>query len=308
MRRILVGLLGLPALLMTSPAWAEDDVPDLVDAMGVEETRFEVVPRDAADGRTQAPIEADDPVTIPLVRDIAHRDEGRVYLDPFLGREIYPELSARVFTAFGRKRFANGGEPGGGDGTMALVGRADVSLWFLDLRLPVDSSAREDSGPFELVLKAPFGIGHHRFAPLLVVHVADRLATSVVEAGIGYHYARQGLALKLEVTAFDGAPDRTRVGAIGGKLGWNAQVSYLLTDHVGFVVEADGVTAISEREGQPPPAVGDTIVRLLPGVRFFLPEADGVELGVAGLLTFVPDGYGVARTEGLLLDFAYTFF
>lgn len=301
---------ALAALLLATPAWAEeDDVPDLVDALGVEETRFEVVPRDAADPRLRQPVEADDPVRIPLSLDTDHRDRGRAYLDPFVGREVYPELSARLATAFTRKKFANGGEPHGNDGTMALLARADVSLWFLDLRFPLDSSTPSDSGPFELVLKAPFGIGPHRFAPMLVVHVAsDGLSRSVIEAGVGYHYARQGLALKLEVSAFDGAPDRTRSSALGGKLGWNAQLSYLVTDHVGVVVEADGVTAISEREGQPPPEVGDTIVRLLPGVRFFVPETEGLELGVAGLVSFVPDGYGVGRAQGVLLDFAYTFF
>lgn len=297
------------ALLAPASAFAgDDDFAETADSIGVGETRFDVV--DAKDADRQLP-SADEPVRLPLNLDTQHRDEGRPYLDPFLGREVYPELSVRLATGFVRKKTANSGEPGGEDGSMALISRADVNLWFLDMRFFLDSTDRQPDGPFEMVLKAPLAISdHHRLAPMLIVHVPLRqsIGDAVLEAGVGYHYARSGLALKLEATAFEGSPNRTSSGPNqGGMLGWNAQVSYLLTERIGVLVEGDGVTAISERTGTDTPAVGDTIVRILPGLRWIVADDSGMELGVAGLFTFVPDGYRIRRDQGLLLDFGYVF-
>jgi hypothetical protein len=309
---MLIGMLraaiALP-LLFPASALAGDDFADTADSLGVSETQFSVVPK--KDAKKALP-SADEPVKLPTVVETPHRDAGRPFVDPFLGREVYPELSVRLATGFVRKKTANSGESGGNDGTMALISRADVSLWFLDMRFFLDSTEQAGSGPFELVLKAPIEISEHsRLAPMLVVHVpmAGGIGDSIVEAAVGYHYARSRLALKLEVSAFDGAPNRTRLGAgAGGKLGWNAAVSYLVTDRIGVLVEADGVTAVSERTGVETPAVGDTIVRVLPGVRWFVDEASGLELGLAGIFSVVPDGYSVRRDQGVLLDFGYTFF
>jgi hypothetical protein len=73
------------------------------------------------------------------------------------------------------------------------------------------------------------------------------------------------------------------------------------------VFEADGVTAISERAEVTSPSAGDTIVALAPGLRFF-PLDPGFSLGLAAVITLVPDDYvGVPRDLGVLFDFGYTF-
>lgn len=301
MRRLLLLTLLLPAW----PAWAEDDVAKTMKRLGVEETRFRVVDKKSAEAR-----EAEDPagVDLPLL-DTKHREEGRQYLDPFIGREVYPEVSARLSTGFVTRRIANGDEPHGRDGKMTLGGRVDLSAWVLDVRIPFDTDRPIQERSVELVLKAPFSAGHHSFAPMLVFHapIAEGLDRSVAELALGYHYARAGFGLKLEVSAFNATHLRTRGPQSAGMVGYNGVLSYLIGDVVGIVVEADGTTALSERSSAAKPKVGDSVLRLAPGLRFF-PSDAGFAVGISGLLTFVPNGYlGMSRDQGVLLDVGYTF-
>ncbi len=274
---------------------------------GLDETHFEVVPR-SSDRKVEVP--SDEPAGIDLpVITTTHRDEGQAYLDPFLGREVFPELSAQLSMRFVQEKISNVGEPHGKDGRVALRGRVDVNLWVLDARVPFGAAEGENAGPVELVLKAPFSAGPHRFAPMVVFHVpTDRgLEGSLVELAFGYHYARDGFGLMLEVSGFSGTHDRRKGPRSAGMVGWDAVVSYLFGDVFGVVVEADGTTAISEHVESKPPSTGDTVVRLAPGFRFF-PIDPGFSLGLAAVLTFVPDGYeGLTRDQGVLFDIGYTF-
>jgi hypothetical protein len=301
MRLLLLSLLALPL-----PALA-DDVDETMKALGVEETRFEVAPK----GERKVVVPASDDsfrVDLPLL-STKHRDEGQHYLDPFLGREVFPELGAQLSMHFVRQKTANRGEPNGRDGRIALGGRADLNLWIFDLRVPFDATDDRLNAPVELVLKAPFSVGEHRFAPMLIAHVPanDGLDESVFELAFGYHYARSGFGLKLEVSGFSATHDRRKGERTAGMVGWNAVASYLIGDVVGIVVEADGATAISERVEQPAPKVGDTVVRIAGGLRFF-PVDEGFSMGLAGIYVHVPDGYvDFPRDLGVLFDIGYTF-
>jgi hypothetical protein len=299
-------------LLLLAPSLAfaaseDDDTDDTMKALGVEETKFEVA--DKTSGKKLEVPASDDSIRFDLSLETKHRDDGLPYLDPFLGREVYPELSAQLGTRFVARKTANGGEPNGKDGRMTLVGRLDASAWFVDARVPFDSNRRADEGVVEIVLRAPFSAGSHHFAPMLIIHspMSQGIDESVLEIAFGYHYARAGFGLKLEVSGFDGSHDRRRTRS-AGMIGWNAELSYLFGEVVGIVVEVDGATAISERKSATPPELGDTIVRFAPGLRAFPLDA-GLSLGLAGLFTFVPDGYaGFERDAGVLVDLGYTFF
>jgi hypothetical protein len=285
----------LPILILATPApaLAEDD-------LGVEETRFEIVEKNS--GKT-IDVETDEP------ERAEETPRGPHNVDPFLGLEVTPQLGANLSMRLIRDKRSNSGEPGGNDGRIGLAGRADLSLWVLDLRVPFDAS-EDQNGPIELVAKVPFTVGdHHRFAPMLVAHVpTDRgLDESLFELAFGYRYARSGFGLELLVSGFSGTHERTKGPRSAGMIGWGATASYLIADLVGIVVEAEGTTAISERVERAKPAVGDTVFRLAPGVRFFPFEA-GFSLGLAGVFTFVPDGYeGLSRDQGVLFDIGYTF-
>jgi hypothetical protein len=144
---------------------------------------------------------------------------------------------------------------------------------------------------------------------MLVFHapIAEGLDRSVAELALGYHYARAGFGLKLEVSAFNATHLRTRGPQSAGMVAYDGVLSYLIGDVVGIVLEANGTTALSERSSAAKPTVGDTVLRLAPGLRFF-PFDAGFALGISGLLTFVPDGYvGMSRDQGVLLDVGYTF-
>lgn len=301
-------LLPLILLLPAAPAWAEDDA-EAMKRLGVDETRFEVVERGSGE---VPPEEEADPepfgVDLPLL-ETTHRDAGLQYQDPFLGREVYPELSANVQTRFVTRRIANAGEPHGKDGRMTLGGRVDLSLWVLDVRIPFEMDRPNAERNIELVVKAPFAAGRHSFAPMLAFHapIQEGLDESVVELAVGYHYARAGFGLKLEVSAFSATHVRGRGPRSAGMVGYNGVLSYLFGDVVGIVLEADGTTALSQRTSSARPKVGDTVLRVAPGLRFF-PFDPGFTIGVSGLLTFVPDGYsGLSRDQGVLLDLGYTF-
>src|SRR5688572_25308615 len=127
-------------LLVAAPAPAlADDVDDTMKALGVEETKFEVA--DKSSNKKLAVPESDDPLRIDVpILSTEHRDQGQHYLDPFLGREVFPELSAQLSMAFVRQKISNSGEPGGNDGRVALKGRADLNLWIFDLRVPFDAT------------------------------------------------------------------------------------------------------------------------------------------------------------------------
>jgi hypothetical protein len=314
MRRLLVWA----ALAIPSQALA-DDVDETMKALGVEETEFVVA--DKRQTKLALP-DSDESTKVDLpFLSTQHRDEGQAYLDPFVGREVFPELSAQLSTQLVRQKLSNRGEPNGNNGRVALGGRVDFNLWLLDVRVPFDTTDDSENAPLELVAKAPFSLGEHHFAPMLIAHVPtdDGIDDSVIELAFGYHYARSGFALKLEVSGFVGTHERRKgdripAGAIdpalrpsAGMFGWNGVVSYLIGDVVGIVFEADGVTAISERAEFTSPSAGDTLVTLAPGLRFF-PVDPGFSLGLAAVITLVPDDYvGVPRDLGVLFDFGYTF-
>lgn len=286
------------ALVTTSPDFSVDaDVEDTLAGLGVEETVFEVRPKKA--------------LMTPLVGEVAplpppsHAARGLAYIDPFVGRDIYPELSVGVRTGLLSEKTANEGEVGGTEGRLRLGGRLDLSLYLLDIRIPI----QDRDAPVELIFKAPFGVGRHRFAPMLIAHVPTRrsLANGILEAALGYHYERDGLGFKLELSAFNGAPDRTRSPNGSAFLGFDVVLSYLASPAIAVAIEANGVTAVSEQRDSVPPALGDTVLQIAPGLRIF-PDGPSFQIGIAALFNVTPDGYrGLLRQQGALVDLSYVF-
>jgi hypothetical protein len=304
-----------PHLARAEEAAQDEDWEDLVvDRVGRKESKFLVVPKEDAKKMAVEPGPSDTPVHVHLpMLSLQHRDDGLPYMDPYFGHSIYPQIGARLLTGFVTERFENKGEAGGSTSRMALAGRADLSLWLLDLRVPFDTQGGTDDR-MEIAFKVPFGIGRHRFAPILSVWAptSGSFSSALLEAGLGYHVTLGGLGLRLQVSGFNGSFDRLRSPAgparddhIGGMLGWNGALSYLIGDHLGVMFEADGTTSLSEHSSAGT-KVGDTTVRLIPAVRFF-PNDSGFRLGLAGLFTFVPDGYDIVRRQGVLFDIGYVF-
>src|SRR5688572_3679604 len=99
-------MIGLPAALMITLALGsasdpEDSSQDTIDAISIRETKIDVVPASEA---AKEPPNLDAPVAVPPAPLLSeHHDRSRDYLDPFLGRAIYPEISARFHTAFVRE-------------------------------------------------------------------------------------------------------------------------------------------------------------------------------------------------------------
>jgi hypothetical protein len=289
-----------------------DDAFESAASIGRKESKLVVVPRDQVKAIGNAePRPSDEPVRVNLpLLSPQHRDEGLPYMDPVFGLAIYPQIGARLLTGFVNERFSNSGETSSTDSRMAIASRVDLSLWALDLRVPFDTQGGPVNDPMEIALKIPFGIGRHRFAPIFSVFtpIGASLQSSLVEAGLGYHVTLFGIGLRLEATGYNGSFDRFKnVGRTSGMLGWNGALSYLIGEHVGVMFEADGVTALSEATaGATAAKRGDTVVRLVPAIRFF-PNDSSFRIGVAGQYTIVPDGYDIVRRRGVLLDLGYVF-
>src|SRR5262249_3126161 len=115
------------------------------------------------------------------------------------------------------------------------------------------------------------------------------------------------VSLKLEASGFNGTFERTKGDQSGGMIGWNASIGALITEQLGAIVEADGVTAISERVGVNLPRIGDTVVHLYPGLRWFPKEDTRLFLGAAAVISFVPDQYDLLRRRGAMFEVGYTF-
>lgn len=307
---------ALPILILlasssASIARAEDaeSTEALIDAISIRETKILVVPASDA-AKTPPPV--DDPVTVKLPALAPDREgiEERAYLHPFIGRPIYPTIDAHFETAFVRETFDSGDAP---EGNMALASRVAISLWAVDLRFPVSTRDRDE--PAELALKIPFGAGKHRFAPTFALHVPmdGGFSRSIYEAGLGYQGAFGKFSVKLEVSAFDGTFDRTHGDLSAGMFGWNGSFGYLLGDRLGVIVEVDGITAVSERVGIARPQIGDTVLHLYPGLRWFPsravdPADDGrFYVGAAAVLSFVPAEYDLLRRQGAMFEVGYSF-
>jgi hypothetical protein len=291
----------LLALLCSATSALADETDDLIDAISIHETQIRVVP--AAEAQ-KTPPPADDPVNVPVL--LREEDNRHAYVEPFVGRPVYPTISAGFDTAFVRETF----EPDNTTaprGNMALASRLSLNLYFLDLRFPMSTSGADQ--PAELALKIPFGSGAHRFAPTVAIHmpVGGGFTRAIYEAGVGYQGAFGKLSLKLEVSAFNGTFERTEGTHAGGVFGWGGSIAYLVTERVAAIVEAEGLTAISEREGVTQPQIGDTVLRLYPGLRWF-PQADSrFYVGAAAVLSFVPAEYELLRRRGAMLEVGYTF-
>ena len=285
-------LLLVPLTLVGAPE--PDDAAAWVDRLGVKETPL----LDAT-----LP-DLDDPVRLPANPPPPHRRRVKPFIDPFLGREVAPELAVGVRGAFARERFLPDE-----DGRAAFLFRFDVSLYFLDLRIPANATEDIEDAPLELVLKIPMGLGrHHRLSPMFVVHapMTGQWDDSVVELALAYHFARGPLSFKVELSGFDGRPDRgSRVG--GGNFGFNLLASYSFFRRLAVVFEADGTVALSGDPGDVREE-GDVFLRLLPGIRFFADREGALQFGLAGWLSAAPDDPSIARVDGVLMDVGYVFF
>src|SRR5258706_10073862 len=88
-----------PAQSLTQTPRTETD--ELIDAVGIHETKFRVVPRGEA---AVSPPDSDAPVNVNLpLEPTTHRDAGLAFLDPFLGHVIYPEVALRMSTTFAKE-------------------------------------------------------------------------------------------------------------------------------------------------------------------------------------------------------------
>lgn len=312
MRQALPILILLAASSSLARAEEADSTEALIDAISIRETKILVVPASDA-AKTPPPV--DDPVTVKvpaLDPQVEGEEQAHAYLDPFIGRPIYPAIDAHFETAFVRETIDGGSAP---EGNMALASRVALSLWAVDLRFPVSTSDHDQ--PAELALKIPFGAGKHRFAPTFVVHVPmdGGLSRSIYEAALGYQGAFGKFSVKLEISAFDGTFERTAGELSAGMFGWSGSFGYLLGDQLGVIVEVDGLTAISERVGIARPQIGDTVLHLYPGLRWF-PTRDADRssadssrfyVGAAAVLSFVPAEYDLLRRQGAMFEVGYSF-
>lgn len=280
------------------------EVDQLIDSISIKETKLNIVPKANA-MKSAPPSDTPNTLSLPLLEP-NHRSRGKAYLDPFLGRVIYPELAVRMTTTFARE-LNNGTQTQ--KGPTALLARADISLWALDLRFAFANLGPDTRQPFDLVLKVPFSAGDHWFAPILAFHFPLDVGPSeaIYEAGLGYHGRFGPVGLKLEVTGFNGGPQRTKAVYSRGMIGFDAALSVLASDGIGIVIEAEGTTVASEVEGTGGPKIGDTVVHLVPGLRFF-PKGEGFELGIAGIITVASSDYEVLERHGAMVSAGYTFF
>jgi len=242
---------------------------------------------------TPRPVPVVEPPEKPPLWDWAtkHLAAGQVFADPFVGPEVYPEVS------LGARMLAAHIEPSGAIGYRAGV---SLSLYALDLEIPVFTTVdggQLDPGNVRANLKIPFswpGAEQHRFAinwGAVVLDDGPSLSQSS-KFELLYGYGAGGFTAQLRAgygyeQLFADQP--LRLGLVyGALLGFG-------TGTLQPVLEVSGLRTVTSEENE---------IVLVPGLRIHPAGVDYLQLGVGGLVVLAT---GDNERYGAVVDLSFNF-
>lgn len=227
-----------------------------------------------------------------------HLELGRRFADPFLGTEVFPEVSA------GLSVYSAGTRP---TGAVAFHSAVRANLFFLDLTLPVISrlDGAQSTERLQVDLKIPIPLPRteaHRFAFVFGNGFGatggvpvTRKAELIYGLGLGGFGLQLAASWRLE--PFDGA------GANSPALGYGALFAW----RFGGLQPVLEIAGLREFGG----GRGDRI-DLVPGMRFYPGERDNLQFGVGVIVGTGGEAgdfsdFGIRRL-GAIADVSYNFF
>jgi hypothetical protein len=221
-----------------------------------------------------------------------HLDAQARFSDPFLGPELFPEVSAGTLLVGTRQ-----------GGASTFEGKLNLELYWLSVRLPLEQVSTDPTSRADLDVKLPLGFGHGRQVALLLGASVPLSGEPISKAGgrvqvivgRGGHTwdAQARLGVASQAPEGQPAPDTVAQALFGASGGFHFR-SWGRVE-----LEVDGAAG---RQGAKRLAVA-------PGLRFFPTRQQDVSLGVAGLFKLqdqADQSFG-ARSLGGLLQLSYTF-
>lgn len=270
-------------LLFGRAAWADTPRPAAPEHELVVEERGERPPPRVDEGLIPTP-EWDWPRL--------HLEEGRAFADPFLGVELFPEIS--VGTSLAVARLA-------GVGQVAHQTSLDLNLYVLELKAWLSSGLDGRASPprIEAALKVPFawpGAPSHRLALVwgALVQDAGPALSNSSRGELLYGWGASGFSLQARAGyGFEQlfADQPLRQGLL-----WGALVGLRLGAFEP-ILQADGFRAVLSRDDR---------VALLAGLRLH-PGGENLQVGAAVLLVRVRGEQNPGNRAGAVLDLGYNF-
>ncbi|MBI5549314.1 MAG: hypothetical protein HY901_35970, partial [Deltaproteobacteria bacterium] len=223
-----------------------------------------------------------------------HLLAGRPFADPFLGPELYPELSAGTLITAESLRPS---------GEIAYTSWIDLQIYLLEVKIPLIN--RIDGGEpgaenVRVNLKFPYAIpGHESHRLMLVAGAVVQDSTPAISrsssAQVIYGYGGHGFTAQLRGGyGYDQfAPSqRLRLGLLyGALLGYRA-------GPIQPMVEFDAMRTSATQSDR---------FTLVPALRIFPGREDTVQIGLGGLLSFSHGEDTPGRRFGAVFDVTYNF-
>lgn len=222
-----------------------------------------------------------------------HLAAGRDFADPFLGVELYPEVSAGLLVS---------AEDADDEGRIAYGSWINLQLYALEVKVPLISRLDgEDTSPnVRAALKIPFAIpGHpqHRVAVIGSAIIQDATPAISRSSSGQLMYGFGGGGFTVQVRGGYGyeqfqPSEPLRLGALyGALLGFRA-------GHFQPMVEFDAIRTTGTRSDR---------FTLVPALRIFPDRQDTLQIGVGGLLSFGRGSEMPNNRFGGTLDLSYNF-
>jgi hypothetical protein len=276
-------------------------------ALSIAEPR---VPHSAAEEHELMPVEGGGP-TLDVDEEIhpmpewswprEHLERGRGFADPFIGPEVYPELSAgiQIRAAVDSSR------------RVALYDQqVALGLYLVEIRFPLIASRAGSACANQVLLdaKIPLSLGkRHRFAFVWGVAIPDGAPalTRNSRGEVLYTFSgRGGRALTLQVKLGYGY-EQLFVGEPLRQAGLFGALAGLRIGHFQPVVQVEGAMDLWARENR---------VALAPGLWVFPQSRDTVQLGASALVVLnggqrsTPGRLGaITRSAGVIASLSYNF-
>lgn len=220
-----------------------------------------------------------------------HLEGGRAFADPFIGPEVYPELSAGIQVRGGRA---------GSSRSFLYDQQVALNLYLVEVRFPLVAYRSRSNLANQVFLdaKIPLALGPmHRLAFVWGVAIpgGTPARTKNSRGEVLYAFGSRALTAQLKLgygyePIFIDEPLRQAVlfGALVG----------LRLGRFQPVLQVDGSRS---------PSAGESRLALAPGLWFYPLSNDAVQLGASALVVLSGDGEGQTRRAGALATLSYNF-